>query len=197
MAINARDAAVQANERTVGRWSSLLGVVSVLGHAANRGNRRDSGAYRAALQARRQDEACLVRCVFGDFFRPPLPADSAWRTPTVLDLAMRPTRSVSFPAATSIPTGSPCWPTPWKRRGQLMSCFWGTSARWGRTSAAASRWTRRGDRTRSWPGRRPTCPHQCRDDRYSAVLVVHDDRIVLRRSIDGPRKRETIEYDYR
>jgi hypothetical protein len=46
---------------------------------------------------------------------------------------------------------------------------------------------------REW---RPVCPHQCRDDCYSAVLVVHEDRIVLCWSIVGPRKREQIEYDY-
>ena len=46
---------------------------------------------------------------------------------------------------------------------------------------------------REW---RPVCPHQCRDDRYSAVLVVHDDRILLRWEVTGPRKRESIEYVY-
>jgi hypothetical protein len=46
---------------------------------------------------------------------------------------------------------------------------------------------------REW---RPVSPHQCGDDCYSAVLVVHDDRLVLRWSVDGPRKRETVEYIY-
>jgi hypothetical protein len=43
----------------------------------------------------------------------------------------------------------------------------------------------------------PVCPHQCRDDRYSAVLLVHDDRIVLRWEVTGPRKKESIELEYR
>jgi hypothetical protein len=43
----------------------------------------------------------------------------------------------------------------------------------------------------------PVCPHQCRDDRYSAVLLIHDDCILLRWEVTGPRKRETIEYEYR
>lgn len=44
---------------------------------------------------------------------------------------------------------------------------------------------------------RSVSPHLCRDDCYTAVLLVHDDGIVLRWSIDGPRKKETIEYAYR
>jgi hypothetical protein len=51
---------------------------------------------------------------------------------------------------------------------------------------------RAGDR--EW---QPASPHLCREDCYSAVLVVHDDRIVLRWEVAGPRKRETIEYEYR
>jgi hypothetical protein len=47
---------------------------------------------------------------------------------------------------------------------------------------------------REW---RPASPHLCRDDCYSAVLLVRDDGIALRWTIDGPRKRETIEYLYR
>ena len=39
-------------------------------------------------------------------------------------------------------------------------------------------------------------PHMCREDCYSATLVIHDDNIHLRWTIDGPRKRETIEYIY-
>jgi hypothetical protein len=38
--------------------------------------------------------------------------------------------------------------------------------------------------------------HLCRDDCYAAVLLVRDDGIVLRWSIDGPRKQEMIEYVY-
>jgi hypothetical protein len=43
---------------------------------------------------------------------------------------------------------------------------------------------------------RPVSPHVCRADCYSAVLTLADDGIFLRWSIDGPRKRETIEYVY-
>jgi hypothetical protein len=43
---------------------------------------------------------------------------------------------------------------------------------------------------------RSASPHLCREDCYAAVLVVRDDGIVLRWSIDGPRKQETIEYTY-
>lgn len=46
---------------------------------------------------------------------------------------------------------------------------------------------------REW---RPASPHLCREDCYSAMLFVGDDGITLRWSIDGPRKRETIEYHY-
>jgi hypothetical protein len=42
----------------------------------------------------------------------------------------------------------------------------------------------------------PAVPHVCREDFYSAVLIVRADGIVLRWSIDGPRKRELIEYVY-
>jgi hypothetical protein len=47
---------------------------------------------------------------------------------------------------------------------------------------------------REW---RSVSPHLCREDCYAAVLLLRDDDIVLRWSIEGPRKRETIEYDYR
>ena len=43
---------------------------------------------------------------------------------------------------------------------------------------------------------RSASPHLCRDDCYAAVLSIAADRMVLRWSIDGPRKRETIEYTY-
>jgi hypothetical protein len=46
---------------------------------------------------------------------------------------------------------------------------------------------------REW---RPALPHLCRDDCYSAVLLVRDDGIVLWWSIDGPRKKQTIQYEY-
>lgn len=40
------------------------------------------------------------------------------------------------------------------------------------------------------------CPHECRDDCYSARLQLQADGIVLRWSIVGPRKSEDIEYAY-
>jgi len=43
---------------------------------------------------------------------------------------------------------------------------------------------------------RPASPHVCGADCYSAVLLVREDDITLRWSVDGPRKRETIEYRY-
>jgi hypothetical protein len=46
---------------------------------------------------------------------------------------------------------------------------------------------------REW---RSVSPHLCSEDCYAATMVVHDDRIVLKWSIDGPRKLETIEYVY-
>jgi hypothetical protein len=51
--------------------------------------------------------------------------------------------------------------------------------------------TRAGDR--EW---RSASPHLCRDDCYAAVLLLREDGIVLRWSIDGPRKQECIEYTY-
>jgi hypothetical protein len=39
-------------------------------------------------------------------------------------------------------------------------------------------------------------PHQCADDRYSAVLRLEEDHIVLGWTIVGPRKDESIEYVY-
>ena len=46
---------------------------------------------------------------------------------------------------------------------------------------------------RQW---RSASPHLCRQDHYAAVLLVRDDGVVLQWSIDGPRKRESIEYAY-
>ena len=46
---------------------------------------------------------------------------------------------------------------------------------------------------REW---RSSSPHLCRADCYSAVLTVRDDALLLNWTIDGPRKRETIEYVY-
>jgi hypothetical protein len=46
---------------------------------------------------------------------------------------------------------------------------------------------------REW---RPASPHLCREDCYNAVILVGDDRIILRWSIEGPWKRETKDYEY-
>ena len=46
---------------------------------------------------------------------------------------------------------------------------------------------------REW---RSVSPHLCGEDCYAAVLTVRDDGIVLRWSVDGPRKQEAIEYTY-
>jgi hypothetical protein len=46
---------------------------------------------------------------------------------------------------------------------------------------------------REW---RSVLPHLCREDYYAAVLFIRDGGIVLRWSINGPRKRESIEYLY-
>jgi hypothetical protein len=46
---------------------------------------------------------------------------------------------------------------------------------------------------REW---RSASPHLCRKDCYAAHLVVHDDHILVRWFVDGPRKQELIEYRY-
>jgi hypothetical protein len=46
---------------------------------------------------------------------------------------------------------------------------------------------------REW---RSVSPHICRDDCYAATLIVSEGAIVLRWSIDGPRKLANIEYTY-
>jgi hypothetical protein len=46
---------------------------------------------------------------------------------------------------------------------------------------------------REW---RSVSPHLCSEDCYAAVLLIRDDGIVLRWSIDGPQKRASIEYLY-
>lgn len=52
-------------------------------------------------------------------------------------------------------------------------------------------------RDRLAAGARSVSPHLCREDCYAAVLLVRDEGIVLKWSADGPRKKETIEYEYR
>jgi hypothetical protein len=39
-------------------------------------------------------------------------------------------------------------------------------------------------------------PHLCRADHYAAALAVRDDDLLLRWSVTGPEKQETIEYTY-
>lgn len=46
---------------------------------------------------------------------------------------------------------------------------------------------------REW---RSVAPHLCGEDCYAAALLVRGDNIVLRWSVDGPRKQEVIEYLY-
>jgi hypothetical protein len=46
---------------------------------------------------------------------------------------------------------------------------------------------------REW---RSASPHLCSEDCYTAVMHVRDDSIVLRWSVNGPRKKEEIEYFY-
>jgi hypothetical protein len=46
---------------------------------------------------------------------------------------------------------------------------------------------------REW---RSASPHLCSEDCYSAVLTIHDDDLILPWSVDGPRKRQIIEYTY-
>jgi hypothetical protein len=43
---------------------------------------------------------------------------------------------------------------------------------------------------------RSVSPHLCRDDCYAAVLLVREESIVVRWSIDGPRKTESLEHVY-
>lgn len=46
---------------------------------------------------------------------------------------------------------------------------------------------------REW---RSVSPHLCGEDCYAATALVLDDSIILRWSINGPRKQEEIEYTY-
>ena len=46
---------------------------------------------------------------------------------------------------------------------------------------------------REW---RSVSPHLCSQDCYAALLTIRADAVVLRWSVDGPRKQETIEYTY-
>ncbi|WP_145928943.1 DUF6314 family protein [Termitidicoccus mucosus] len=43
---------------------------------------------------------------------------------------------------------------------------------------------------------REVSPHQCRDDCYTASLILDGGRLLLEWSIIGPRKREYIRYTY-
>jgi hypothetical protein len=46
---------------------------------------------------------------------------------------------------------------------------------------------------REW---RSVSPHLCGEDCYAAVLILRGDSLVVRWSIDGPQKQESIEYLY-
>lgn len=86
--VNARDAALRANEKTVGRSGrSFLGVAVVAGEAASRAaGGRGKAAYKAAYRAEEEAEARLLRCIAGNPFRP-VALDPAWLTSTVMELA--------------------------------------------------------------------------------------------------------------
>jgi hypothetical protein len=43
---------------------------------------------------------------------------------------------------------------------------------------------------------RNVSPHQCREDCYTATLAVNGERLMVRWSIQGPCKRESIGYIY-
>jgi hypothetical protein len=90
LAINARSAVFAANEKTSWRGLCFLGVAAVFGHAAHRTGNRGSAAYKTAYQAELRAEADLVRCIFGNPFRPSPPIDPsvlAWNGGTVPRLA--------------------------------------------------------------------------------------------------------------
>jgi hypothetical protein len=84
-AINAFGDVLQATEKTVRRDSTFLGVAPTVGHAAA-GRRRSRKQYGAAYRAQKKAETHLLRCVFGNPFRP-VALDPAWRTEAVVALA--------------------------------------------------------------------------------------------------------------
>jgi hypothetical protein len=43
----------------------------------------------------------------------------------------------------------------------------------------------------------PASPHLCREDCYSAKLRLHDTGVDMSWSINGPKKQECIDYEYR
>lgn len=43
---------------------------------------------------------------------------------------------------------------------------------------------------------REIIPHPCRDDCYSAILRLEDETILVRWSVNGPKRNETIDYIY-
>lgn len=43
---------------------------------------------------------------------------------------------------------------------------------------------------------RETRPHPCRDDCYSATLRLEEERVLVRWSVNGPKRNETIDYIY-
>jgi hypothetical protein len=77
IASNARFAVLSANEKTIGKKVHFPNVALALGYAASQYGDVDSAAFKDALQAEKQAEASLVRCLFGNPFRP-LALDLAW-----------------------------------------------------------------------------------------------------------------------
>jgi hypothetical protein len=43
---------------------------------------------------------------------------------------------------------------------------------------------------------RETAPHPCRDDCYSATLQIRQNKILVKWSVNGPKRDETIDYIY-
>ena len=43
---------------------------------------------------------------------------------------------------------------------------------------------------------RETIPHPCRDDCYSATLRLENNTVIVRWSVNGPKRSETIDYIY-
>ncbi len=75
IAVNARHAVFVANEKTTWRRVYFLGVAAIFGRGAKRPGGGGSAAYKAAYQAEQRAEAGLVRCIFGNPFRPSPPID--------------------------------------------------------------------------------------------------------------------------
>jgi hypothetical protein len=70
-------------------------------------------AYAARIAGGPVDQMSLLRCIFGNPFRPAA-FDPTHRTSAVVSPAP-PTMNGNCPAASSNPTAWPCWRTPWRR----------------------------------------------------------------------------------